>query len=58
MSSAAAFAGPTFLLSLRSKSEMSAMKDLLEEVDPARFLEAFNTRIEDAQTLIDVRQEE
>lgn len=58
MSSAAAFAGPTFLLSLRSKSEMSAMKDLLEKVDPARFLEAFNTRIEDAQTLIDVRRQE
>lgn len=53
--SLAAFAGPTFLLSMRNMSETSAMKDLLEKVDPARFQETFNTRVEDAQMLIDVR---
>lgn len=53
--SLAAFAGPTFLLSMRNMSEASAMKDLLANVDPARFQEVFNTKIEDAQMLIDVR---
>lgn len=52
--SLAALTGPTLLLTLRSMSEMTAMKDLVGKVDPARFQEAFNTRVEDVQTLFDV----
>ncbi|CAN0304147.1 unnamed protein product, partial [Ectocarpus sp. 13 AM-2016] len=52
--SAAALFGPSFILSLRSSSEMSAINDLLEKVDPARFQKMFNTGVEDAQMLIDV----
>ncbi|CAM9852235.1 unnamed protein product [Ectocarpus sp. 12 AP-2014] len=51
--SAAALFGPSFILSLRSSSEMSAINDLLEKVDPARFQKMFNTGVEDAQMLID-----
>lgn len=53
-SSAAALAGPSILLSLRSKSEVSAIHDLVSKVDPARFQEVFNARVEDAQALIEV----
>lgn len=52
--SLAALMGPSFMLHLRSMSETSAMNDLLSKVDPARFQEAFSTRLEDAQMLIDV----
>ncbi|CAN0231456.1 unnamed protein product [Pylaiella littoralis] len=51
--SLAALTGPSLLLSLRNMSEMSAMKDLVEKIDPARFQEAFNTRVEDIQMLFD-----
>lgn len=53
-SSAAALAGPSILLSLRSKSELAAIQDLVSKVDPARFQQVFNTGVEDAQALIDV----
>lgn len=53
-SSAAALAGPSILLSLRSKSETAAIHDLVSKVDPARFQQVFNTGVDDAQALIDV----
>ena len=53
-SSAAALAGPSILLSLRSKSEMSAIHDLVAKVDPARFQQVFSAGVEDAQALIEV----
>lgn len=53
-SSAAALAGPSILLSLRSKSEMSAIQDLVAKVDPARFQQVFSAGVEDAQALIEV----
>lgn len=52
--SAAAFAGPTFLLSMRNMSERNAMNDLLEKVDTAKFEETFSTTVDNAQMLIDV----
>lgn len=52
--SLAALTGPSLLLSLRNMSEMNAMKDLVEKIDPARFQAAFNTRVEDIQMLFDV----
>lgn len=53
-SSAAALAGPSILLSLRSKSEMAAIEDLVAKVDPARFQQAFSASVEDVQALIEV----
>ncbi|CAM9220897.1 unnamed protein product, partial [Laminaria digitata] len=52
-SSAAALAGPSILLSLRSKSEISAIHDLIAKVDPARFQQVFSAGVEDAQALIE-----
>lgn len=54
-SSAAALAGPSILLRLRSQSEVSAINDLVEKVDPARFQQVFNAGVEETQALIDVR---
>ncbi|CAM9419845.1 unnamed protein product [Sphacelaria rigidula] len=54
-SSAAALAGPSILLSLRSRSEVSAIHDLVSKVDPARFQQVFHAGVEEAQALIDVR---
>ena len=42
------------MLSLRSKSEMSAIQDLVAKVDPARFQQAFSAGVEDAQALVEV----
>lgn len=53
-SSGAALAGPSILLSLRSKSETAAIHDLASKVDPNRFQQVFSTGVEDAQALIDV----
>lgn len=53
-SSAAALAGPSILLSLRSQSEVSAIHDLVSKVDPARFQQVFHAGVEEAQALIDV----
>lgn len=53
-SSAAALAGPSILLSLRSKSETAAIQDLVAKVDPARFQQAFSAGVEETQALIEV----
>lgn len=53
-SSAAALAGPSILLGLRSRSEVSAIHDLASKVDPARFQQVFQAGVEETQALIDV----
>lgn len=53
-SSAAALAGPSILLNLRSRSEVAAIHDLVNKVDPTRFRDVFNSGVENAQALIDV----
>jgi len=54
-STAAALAGPTLILTLRSASEKSALMDLLSKVDPAKFQETFGLPVEQAQELINAK---
>ncbi|CAM9336130.1 unnamed protein product [Choristocarpus tenellus] len=52
-SSAAALAGPSILLNLRARSEVQAIEELLEKVDPARFQQTFNVSMDQAPALME-----
>lgn len=54
-STAAALAGPSLLLALRSRSEQAALEGLLQNVDPARFHGAFGAPLDRAQELIEAK---
>ena len=50
-----AVAGPALFVNLRSRSELSAMQDLLTKVDPKRFEAQFGVGTDQAQGLIDAK---
>lgn len=54
-STAAALAGPSLLVTLRSNSERNAIQELLPSIDPALFTEKFGSSMDNARALIDVR---
>ena len=54
-SSAAALSGPSLLLALRKRSELNAIKDLLEKVNPERFKDFFGVDISHAEELIQAK---
>lgn len=55
-STAAAMAGPTTLLWLRSNAEKTAIHELLTQTDPGLFLESFKVPITKAEDLIQSKQ--
>ena len=54
-SSAAALSGPALILALRKRSEMNAIRDLLEKVSPEKFKEIFGVDMSHVQEMIDAK---
>lgn len=54
-SSAAALAGPSLILALRKRSEMNAIRELLEKVSPEKFQEIFGVDMSHVAELIDAK---
>jgi MFS family permease len=54
-STAAALAGPSILLTLRSRSQVGAMQDLLAKADPVKFQQVYSVPISQAQQLIEAK---
>jgi len=54
-STCAALAGPSILLTLRTRSQMAAMQDLLTKVDPVKFEQVYSVPVSQAQQLIEAK---